>query len=194
MIEIVPHWKIGPKLLCGRDVVHSFEEFFFFKLRPVSSAQGQFLMWFLHFPPKKVQRCKFFWRLTLQNLSYDNFIRYGKLKMADFWKETLKLPEFQKRISQESFRVRWKNFAIFCFLLVGKFQQNLKRLVTKLKTCRHSPLKVHSVNNVVKIIIKGNLCLFDIFLVSFKNKFWWIFVKVCDMIWIGDYVNDMYMT
>ena len=66
----------------------SYEEYIFLlKTWPVSSAQGQFLMWFLDSPPKKVQRCKFSWRLALQNSSYDNFIRHGKFKMAAFWKK-----------------------------------------------------------------------------------------------------------
>ena len=121
IIEIVPYWKIGPWLLCGR-MYAVLKNFLIFKVRSASSAQGQFLMWFLDSPPKKVQRCKFSWRLALQNSSYNNFVRYGKFKMADFWKKALKLPKFQKPISQEPFRVRWKNFAHFCFLLVGTFE------------------------------------------------------------------------
>ena len=50
MTEIAPHWKIGPQLLCGRmDAVMKN----LFDIRPVFSAQGQFLMWFLDSPPKK---------------------------------------------------------------------------------------------------------------------------------------------
>ena len=77
--------------------MHFFEEFIFLlKVRPVSSAQDHFLMWFLDSPPEKVQRCKFSWRLALQNSSYNNLIRYRKFKMADFWKKkALKLPNFQ---------------------------------------------------------------------------------------------------
>ena len=85
-------------------------------------------MWFLDSPPKKVQRYKFSWRLALQNSSYNTFIRYWKFKMVDFWKKGPKLPKFQKLISQELFRVRWKNFAHFCFLLVGTFEQNLIKI------------------------------------------------------------------
>ena len=94
-------------------------------------------MWFLDSPPKKVRRRKFPWRLALQNSSYNNFIRYRKLKILNFWKKALKLPKFQKPISQEPFRVGWKNFAHFCFLLVETFEQNLIKIwedgVTKLK-------------------------------------------------------------
>ena len=43
-------------------------------------------------------------------------------------KKALKLLKFQKLISQEPFRVRWKNFAHFCFLLVGTFEQNLIKI------------------------------------------------------------------
>ena len=85
-------------------------------------------MWFLDSPPKKVQRCKFSWRLAFQNSSYNNFIRYRKSKMMDFWKKVLKLPKFQKPISQELFRVGWKDFAHFCFLLVGTFEPNLLKI------------------------------------------------------------------
>ena len=56
---------------------------------------------------------------------HNNFIRYGKFKMADFWKKALKLPKFQISVSLETFRVKWKNFAYFCFLLVGTFEQKL---------------------------------------------------------------------
>ena len=104
--------------------MHFFEEFIFLlKVRPVSSAQDHFLMWFLDFPPEKVQRCKFSWRLALQNSSYNNLIRYRKFKMADFWKKGPKITQFS--ISQEPFRVRWKDFAHICFLLEGTFEQNL---------------------------------------------------------------------
>ena len=82
-------------------------------MRPVFSAQGQFLMSFLDSPSKKVQSWKFSWRMALQNSRYENFIRYEKFKMANFWKKALKLPKFQKSISQEPFRVRWKNFVSY---------------------------------------------------------------------------------
>ena len=39
--------------------------------------------------------------------------------------KALKLPKFHKSISLEPFRVKGKNFAHFCFLLVGTFEQNL---------------------------------------------------------------------
>ena len=48
--------------------------------------------------------------------------------MADFWKKALKLPKFQKLISEELFRVRWRSFVHFCFLEVGTFEQNLIKI------------------------------------------------------------------
>ena len=43
-------------------------------------------------------------------------------------KKALILPKFQKQMPQKPFRVRWKNFAHFCFLLVGTFEQNLIKI------------------------------------------------------------------
>ena len=85
-------------------------------------------MWFLDFPPKKVQRCKFSWILALVDSSYDNFIIYRKFKMADFWKKALKLPKFQKPISQEPFRVRQKKMCSLLFLISRTFEQNLIKI------------------------------------------------------------------
>ena len=71
-------------------------------------------------PPKKVRRCKIFmknWPYRTQVITISLTTENSKWQISE--KKTLKLPKFQKLISQEPFRVRWKNFAHFCFLLVG---------------------------------------------------------------------------
>ena len=115
MIEIVPHWKIGPQLLCGRMNTVMKNLFFNLKL-DVSSAQGQFLKWCLDSPPKKYKGANFHknwpYRTQVMTISLDT-------ENSRWWiseKKALKLPKFQKPISQEPFRVGGKNFAHFCFL------------------------------------------------------------------------------
>ena len=43
-------------------------------------------------------------------------------------KKILKLSKFQQLVSQEPFKVRWKDFTHFCFLLVGTLDQNLIKI------------------------------------------------------------------
>ena len=123
MIEIVPHWKIGPQLLCGRMYAVLKNLFFNSKLDLFLVLKVKFLMWFLDSPPKKVQRCKFSWTIGLIVIIISLHTENSKWRISE--KKILKLPKFQKLISQEPFRVRWKNFAHFYFLLVGTFEQNL---------------------------------------------------------------------
>ena len=116
-------------------------------------------MWFLDSPPKKVQMCKFSWILALQNSNYNNFIRYRKFKMTDFWKKALKLPpNFQNRYLRN--HLEFAHFWKICSLLFlisrnmwARLDQNLRGWVTKLKI----------------------LSLFDIlprYLVDYKLIFW----------------------
>ena len=125
MIGIVSHWNIVPGLLCGRTNRVIKKKFKIFKIRPVSSAQRQFLMGFLDSHPKKYKPANFHevWpyrtqvMATLLNTKIQNS-RFPK-KMAP------KLPKFQNPIYQEPFKVTWKIFPHFCFLLIGMFEQNL---------------------------------------------------------------------
>ena len=59
MIEIVPHWKIEPRLLCGRMYAVLKNLLFNSNLDLFSNAQEQFLMWFLDSPPKKYKGSNF---------------------------------------------------------------------------------------------------------------------------------------
>ena len=95
MTENVPHWKIGPWLLCGRMDAVMKNFFFNLKLDLFLVLKANFQCDFWVPPPKKVQRCKFSWRLALKNSSYNIFIRYRNFKMTYFWKKALKLPKFQ---------------------------------------------------------------------------------------------------
>ena len=125
MIGIVSHWNIVPGLLCGRTNRVIKKKIKIFKIRPVSSAQRQFLMGFLDSHPKKYKPANFHevWpyrtqvMATLLNTKIQNS-RFPK-KMAP------KLPKFQNPIYQEPFKVTWKIFPHFCFLLIGMFEQNL---------------------------------------------------------------------
>ena len=73
LIEIIPHWKIGLQLLCGRMDAVMKNLFFNFKIRTVSSAQGQFLMWFL----EKYKGANFHedWPYRTQNFKMAEFLK-----------------------------------------------------------------------------------------------------------------------
>ena len=87
-------------------------------------------MWLLESPPKKSTKVQIFMKIGLiefklgMTISLD--MENPKWQISE--KKVLKLPKFQKLISQEPFRVKWKNFGHFCFLYVGTFEHKLIKI------------------------------------------------------------------
>ena len=76
----------------------SYEEYIFLlKTWPVSSAQGQFLMWFLDSPPKKSTKVQIFMKIGLIELKLWKFHLIQKIQNGRFSKKALKLPNFKSQ-------------------------------------------------------------------------------------------------
>ena len=127
MIEIVPHWKNWALISTWWD-----------KIRPVSTAQGQLLMWFLDSHSKKYKETNFHenWPYRTQVMTILLDTENWKWWISEK-KMAIKLPKFQKLISQEKFWCLVKKFCSLLFLISSnnwaKFDQNLRGWVTKLK-------------------------------------------------------------
>ena len=111
MVEIVPQWKIGPGLLCGRMYVVLKNLF-------LNSKLDLFL----------VLKANFYsdWPRRTQVITISLDMENSKWQISE--KKALNLRKFQKSIFREPFRVRWKSFAHFWFLVVGTFEQNLIKI------------------------------------------------------------------
>ena len=128
LLEIAPHWKIGPRLLCGRMDAVMKNLFSNLKLDLFLVLKANFYCDFLIPNPKNYKGAN-----VHEDLSYRTQVKKFWLDAKNSkWqiseKKSLKLPKFQKPISQEQFRVQWKNFAYICFLWVGTFEQNLSKI------------------------------------------------------------------
>ena len=109
MIKIVPQWKIGPWLLCGSMYAVLKNLFFNSKLDLFVVLKANFKCDFWISYPKKYKGANFHedWPYKTQ---VNNFVRYRKFKIVDFWKKAL--------ISRN---------------IWVKFDQKLRGWVTKLK-------------------------------------------------------------